>query len=153
MLKSFYTYMWLRADGTPYYVGKGNRDRALTNHGRRVTRKPKDPMRILIQDFPSEEDAFLAERFLIALYGRKDLGTGILHNRTDGGEGAAGRRDSETTRLRKSFSNRGKHQFWLGKKVPYTSRPHAKGGAHLKGKPWSAARRAAHEKRVSIRAL
>src|SRR5580692_7723704 len=76
----FYTYLWLREDGTPYYVGKGR--------GRRAFRKGCPPIdRVLIQAFPSEEDALTAEIFLIAYYGRKDLGTGILRNLTDGGDG------------------------------------------------------------------
>jgi hypothetical protein len=79
----FYTYMWLREDGTPYYIGKGKGNRAF-----RKGSPPRD--RILIQEFPSEEDAFAAEVFLIAYYGRKDLNTGILRNRTDGGEGVSG---------------------------------------------------------------
>ncbi len=78
----FYTYLWLREDGTPYYVGKGS--------GRRATRKrrgspPRD--RILVQDFISEAEAFEAEKILIAYYGRKDIGTGTLINLNDGGEG------------------------------------------------------------------
>jgi len=80
---TFYTYMWLREDGTPYYVGKG--------HGHRAFRKGCPfKERIIVQEWPSEADAFKGEQLLIALYGRKDLGTGILRNRTDGGEGPAG---------------------------------------------------------------
>jgi NUMOD3 motif len=86
----FYTYMWLREDGTPYYIGKGSGKRAF-----RKGRPNKD--RIIVQEFPTEEDAFEAERLLIAYYGRKDLGTGILINFTDGGEGSSGVTFSEET--------------------------------------------------------
>jgi hypothetical protein len=74
-----YTYLWLREDGTPYYVGKGK--------GKRAYRKGCPPHdRILVQLHPSERDAFAAESFLIAYYGRIDQGTGCLRNRTDGGD-------------------------------------------------------------------
>jgi hypothetical protein len=78
---TFYTYLWLREDGTPYYVGKGKGNRAIRKGS------PTDLDRVLIQEFPCEADAFSAEKFLIAYYGRKDNGTGILRNLTDGGEG------------------------------------------------------------------
>lgn len=79
----FYTYTWLQYDGRAYYVGKG--------HGNRAIRKgsPRDLDRIIIQEHESEADAFEAEKFLIAYYGRKDQGTGILRNMTDGGEGTS----------------------------------------------------------------
>jgi hypothetical protein len=88
----FYTYLWLREDGTPYYVGKGKDRRAIRKGS------PKDLDCILIQEFPSEQDAFAAEVFLIDYYGRKDLGTGCLRNRTSGGEGV--RNPSEQCRQR-----------------------------------------------------
>jgi hypothetical protein len=79
----FYTYLWLREDGTPYYVGKGKGDRGFISKGHSV-RCPKDSARLIVQEHPSETDAFAAEEFLIAYYGRKDVGTGCLLNRTDG---------------------------------------------------------------------
>jgi hypothetical protein len=85
----FYTYLWLRYDGTPYYVGKGRDNRGFINDGHCV-HCPDDSSRILIQYHPSEQEAFEAEVFFISYFGRKDLGTGILYNRTDGGEGNSG---------------------------------------------------------------
>ena len=81
---SFYTYLWLRKDGTPYYVGKGRMLRAYRKGS------PSGVGRILIQEWPDEQLAFENEVRLIALYGRKDLGTGTLNNRTNGGEGLTG---------------------------------------------------------------
>lgn len=80
---TFYTYMWLREDGTPYYIGKGCSLRA---------HRKGSPIaeRVLIQEHASETDAFAAEVFFIAYYGRKDKGTGCLCNRTDGGDGSTG---------------------------------------------------------------
>jgi hypothetical protein len=87
MMKIFYTYLWLREDGTPYYVGKGCKDRAYVRH--RVGKPPSKEC-ILLQEHPSEEAAFEAEKFFISYYGRKDLGTGCLRNLSDGGEGISG---------------------------------------------------------------
>jgi hypothetical protein len=79
----FYTYMWLREDGTPYYVGKGCRQRAFVKHDK-VSAPPKE--RILLEPHTSEQEALDAEIFLISYYGRKDNETGILRNLTDGGD-------------------------------------------------------------------
>lgn len=85
----FYVYLWLRYNGSVYYVGKGSKGRAHTSYAHGVHR-PADKSRILVQYYESEEEAFEAEKFFIAYYGRQDLGTGYLRNLTDGGEGASG---------------------------------------------------------------
>ena len=51
---------------------------------------------------------------MIAVFGRKDLGTGILHNRTDGGEGSSGWVPSEETRRKISEASKG-NTYMLGK--------------------------------------
>jgi hypothetical protein len=86
MKNDFYTYAYLREDGTPYYIGKGRGKRAYTKQGRNVHLPPKDRI-LLLKTNLTEEEAFKHEIYMIALYGRKDLGTGILYNFTDGGEG------------------------------------------------------------------
>jgi hypothetical protein len=80
----------LREDGSPYYIGKGKGDRAYRK-GSREFDPPKDKQRILfLKKDLTEEEAFSHEVYMISVYGRKDLGTGILRNQTNGGEGGWG---------------------------------------------------------------
>lgn len=96
---NFYVYAYLRKDGTPYYIGKGKEHRAFTPHGR-INRPTCKSRIIFLQENMTEDDAFALEIEMIAFHGRKDIGTGILHNLTGGGEGPSGRMISEETRAK-----------------------------------------------------
>jgi len=88
-MSTYYVYQYLREDLTPYYIGKGSGRRAWSkNHTIPV---PPDKSRItIIACKLTESEALLLETKLISYYGRKDLNTGILRNRTSGGEGTKG---------------------------------------------------------------
>jgi hypothetical protein len=81
---NYYVYLYLREDMTPYYVGKGKDKRYCAKHNVPV---PPPERIIFYMTNLSDTDAKNIEKELIQQYGRKDLGTGILRNLTDGGEG------------------------------------------------------------------
>jgi hypothetical protein len=90
----FYTYAYLREDRTPYYIGKGIKDRIHNPLHNSIHLPPKE-RRLFLKQNLTEEDAFKHEIYMIAVFGRKDLGTGILRNMTNGGQGVSGRIVSE----------------------------------------------------------
>lgn len=101
--RHFYVYV---ADhpvtGEPVYVGKG-KNRRFAQHnpaalnGKHVNRYLTNIIRkhgplefVVVRDGLSESEAFEAEMALIAQFGRVDIGTGTLSNRTNGGDGTCG---------------------------------------------------------------
>jgi len=87
--KGCFVYCYLREDGSPYYVGKATTQyRPFQEHAVGIPSQ-RERVRVMRSGLP-EDEAFRWEIFYIARYGRKDLGTGILRNSTDGGEGPAG---------------------------------------------------------------
>jgi hypothetical protein len=84
-----YVYVYLRKhDYLPYYVGRGFGKRAWLQHFSSVT-IPHDKERIqIVSDNLTEIGSCMLERKLIRLYGREIDGSGILFNKTEGGETA-----------------------------------------------------------------
>ena len=98
----FYVYLLIDDAGLPFYVGKGTSERCFAHEGEalyeendtekhRIIRRLRAAgvgVRYEIASFHQSDDAAHdEERRLIELYGRRDLGTGILTNLTEGGEG------------------------------------------------------------------
>lgn len=95
----YYVYAYLRSRdsehgkaGTPYYIGKGTGKRFKEGNKKRSAKIPSESWRIVIVESGlTHLGAIALERRLIKWWGRIDIGTGCLHNLTDGGEGGHGR--------------------------------------------------------------
>jgi hypothetical protein len=100
-------YRHIRLDkNEPFYIGIGSMKRAYSKQGRNViwkniVKKTDYRVDILFEDLTREE-ACEKEIEFIKLYGRKDLGTGTLSNRTDGGEGTGNHSDETKLKIVKS---------------------------------------------------
>ena len=87
-MNEYYVYMYLREDGTPYYIGKGKGNRAYQKH-KGIGTPPIDRIKISHSNL-DEDIAYSIEKMLVEKYGRQNNDTGILMNRTDGGYGITG---------------------------------------------------------------
>lgn len=77
--KHFYVYQYNNTDGSPFYIGKGSKNRINESHSPWIT-IPAPEYRTIVKDNLTEKEAFDLELTLIKLYGRKQDG-GILENK------------------------------------------------------------------------
>ena len=133
-MREYYTYAYLREDGTPYYIGRGKGRRLKQRHKHGV---PSEDRILLLKTELTFEESVRHEVYMIAILGRKDVGTGILRNHTDGGEGTLGRVFSEESIQKMVDSHTGKklseeHKETLRKAL--RGKPHNHGAAISKAK-------------------
>lgn len=138
---TFYVYILARPNGVPFYVGKGcGRRWACGGNAwaKRVARKIKasgGDVKIMLFQAGSEKEAFRKEMALVAAYGRADLGTGVLCNLTNGGEGSSGAKMSDEWRAKISAAKMGEKNPMFGRRgtdhPSYGSKPSAASRAKM----------------------
>ena len=114
---NFYVYrLRLETSDVPFYIGKGTGKRfdvhfypsslrAKSHKNHIISKAIADGVKVLkevIREDLTEQEAFDLEVELIASYGRIDIGTGILANHTDGGDGSTGARHNRSAEYREN---------------------------------------------------
>ena len=159
----FYVYKYVDQIGTPYYIGKGKGTRIHDKHTHTIL--PPIEYRHYVETKLTELAALALENQLIRQYGRKADG-GLLDNtKLNQWACSSGWKHSEETKRLISEKNTGKirtEEHKTNYRKPKTAehaaniskanigRPidgrYAKTSATTKGRPWTAARRAAYNK-------
>ncbi|QWY83214.1 Seg-like homing endonuclease protein [Rhizobium phage RHph_X2_25] len=137
----FYVYAWLYPDGSPFYVGKGSgrrdkqpkRTNVIFKHiVAKIRREGGEPSVVRWQEGLREDDAHRLEMAYIRLFGRRNIGTGVLSNLSDGGEGRSGAIVGVEARAKLSESKRGSLNPNFGK--PLSEETKAKLSESKRGK-------------------
>lgn len=133
----FYTYAHFRPDNSVFYIGKGRGRRAWAKdnrnpHWHHVTAKHGEHKVEVLAQWPTEQEAFDHEKFLIWCF--RDMGVSLT-NLTDGGDGAAGYKHTKESIQKRLNSMRGyapseetkakMREAHLGKKNHFFGRNHS----------------------------
>ena len=106
----FYTYAHFRPDNSVFYIGKGHGRRAWSDknrnpHWHHITEKHGDYKVEVLAHWPTEQEAFDHEKFLIWCF--RDMGY-LMANITDGGDGPTGYKHTKETKAKLS-----EHHKWM----------------------------------------
>ena len=113
----FYVYTYHSEDDTIYYVGKGV-DKRINAWHKNIPVPQEEKNRRVLQKNLSESEAFQLEIEQIKLYGRLDIGTGILLNKTNGGGcGTSGYKHSDVAKAKISEAHSGENHPNYGQKA------------------------------------
>jgi CRISPR/Cas system-associated protein Cas5 (RAMP superfamily) len=105
-----YVYRHIRLDtNMPFYIGIGTMDNGKYSRSKEKGRRSDEwedvakgtdyRIEILLKDLPYNS-AKESEKYFIKLYGRVDLGTGTLVNKTTGGDGCHGYKHSDEIKMK-----------------------------------------------------
>ena len=115
-------YQHIRKDNNQiFYVGIGKSEKRAYDKIRRykpwkdLTKNHDFYVEITHRDICWEE-ACAIERYLIAFYGRRDLGTGCLVNMTDGGDGTKNLSQESRSKMAVNKGKFGELNYFYGKK-------------------------------------
>lgn len=134
-----YVYTYSYPDGTPYYVGKGTGPR-IREHYRNARKDEKaktfvvkvtkgilasgqEPIIRKIVDSVDDEFSLFVEQEFIRKHGRRDIGTGILANCTDGGDGVFGVAPETKERMLSNLQNGAAYRFKKGQSPHNIGKP------------------------------
>ncbi len=92
------------------HLADSGKNKRKSNWLKKIIRNGKRPEIKLIKECSNRKRADFCESFYIKIFGRLDLGNGILYNLTDGGQGASNLIFSEQSRRNKSLAMTGKKQ-------------------------------------------
>jgi hypothetical protein len=139
----FYTYAHYKPDNSVFYIGKGRGRRAWSNknrnpHWRNVIAKHGEPKVEVLAQWPTEEEAFEHEKFLIWCF--RDMGCSMV-NITNGGEGVSGYKPTQESIQKRLDSMKGytpteetrskMREAHLGEKNHFFGRNHSEAAKQL----------------------
>lgn len=115
----FYVYAYLREDGSPYYIGKGKGRRMFDKRHNVLVPQKHDI--IVLERHLTDIGSIALERRYILWYRRLDIGTGILENKTNGGEGLSGHIQTDEHKSKRKLFKPGNKYGQLNKGIEFSN--------------------------------